>query len=127
MRIFILVPILFFLNKMLFPFAFYFNFEYLLVLYDSVSFKLLATLMLYYFFKDNRFLFLTLLTFLYMLISSFIKIVCLNTETINYLVIKFFNIVDFINTYSIFSMLIFLFVLLFISKDSNESRFVKCI
>ena len=131
LRFFFIVPVLFFINKIIFPVSFYFNFDYLLSLYDSVSLELIATLvatlMFYYFFKKIKYLYLSCFTFLYVVMSSFIKIICLNSNSIDYVVIKLFNFVDFVHTYSIFSMIIFLFIIYFISKEQNEIQFVKCI
>ena len=131
LRLFFIIPILFFLNKILFPLAFYLNFDYLLSLYDSISLELfatiIATLLLYYFFKNIKYLYLTFVTLIYTVVSSVIKIIYLNSEQVNYALLKLFNFNDFINNYSIFSILIFLFVIYFISKEQNEPQYIEYI
>lgn len=124
LKLFIVVPILMFVNKVIFPISFYYNFDFLLSLYDSISLELIAViigiLMLYYFFKKGIYLYLSMLTFFFACFSSFIKIVIFGSNEINNFLIYIFNILDFINVYSVYSIFIFFCVIYFIPKNKYE-------
>lgn len=125
LKLFAIIPLLVFISKVIFPISFYFNFEFLLALYDSIALDLIATLigtiMFYNYFKEKKYIFLSLLTIIYIAIASIIKIFSFNLEEIHPVLIKLFNLVDFINAYSIFIVFIFCSVVCLISKrEYNE-------
>lgn len=124
---FMIVPIFYSFTKLLYPISYYLNFDVLLMLYEIIPLDIImlivGLLQIYNYFKKKKYIYLTVITGVYLLVFTLVKIYVyglLEDTTFNLFIVYFNLILYYINQYNIFFIVILLVAALMMKDEKYE-------
>lgn len=129
LQTFLVIPIFISLFKILFPLSYYLNIEFLLIMIQAIPldiiFMTFGLIQLYSYFKDKKLAVPIVLSFIYIIFFSIIKIIChAQQEVTPFLefITQIRNILAMTSDYAIFLSAMIFISLYFIWKDNHEQK-----
>lgn len=121
---FMIFPIFISFFKMLNSIAYYLDVNSMVSLYDTIPFDLfiafIAIYQLYRYFDDKKYKYIAFLALMFVIMFILIKYIAFKMITLNTVIINMNNLLDIMNTYSLFLMILFGLVILFIKEEIYE-------
>ena len=117
-------PVLISFFKMLNSISYYLDINTMVSLYDTIPFDLfvafIAIYQLYRYFDDKKYKYVAYLALIFVIMFTLIKYIAIKMITLNTFIINMNNLLDIMNTYSCFLMILFGLVVLFIKEEAYE-------
>lgn len=121
---FMIFPLLISFFKMLNSISYYLDINTMVSLYDTIPFDLfvafIAIYQLYRYFDDKKYKYVAYLALIFVIMFTLIKYIAIKMITLNTVIINMNNLLDIMNTYSFFLMILFGLVVLFIKEETYE-------
>ena len=121
---FMIFPVLISFFKMLNSISYYLDINTMVSLYDTIPFDLfvafIAIYQLYRYFDDKKYKYVAYLALIFVIMFTLIKYIAIKMITLNTFIINMNNLLDIMNTYSCFLMILFGLVVLFIKEEAYE-------
>ena len=129
LKLYIIIPILLAFTKIIFPLSYYLNTEILLGLINTISLDLitliLSSLLLKFYFKDNHLNIFILYNVVIYIINIMIVFSFSSFNVNSLFLINVYNLVNFLQSYGIFSLVHFIFILVYMRKViKNEEIYI---
>lgn len=127
LKTFIIIPVFISLYKLLYVISYYLNIDFLLVMVHAIPldiiFMTFGLIQLYFYFKDKKIVLPIILSFVYTIFFSIIKIMCYAQEEVTSfleVIIQIRNILAITSDYSIFLSVMMFISLYFLWKNNYE-------